>query len=51
MRFLAPPHQWFLKLTFLKTELWVYGGHGSEAAEKALLVGRMLDESAMSMLL
>jgi hypothetical protein len=28
-----------------------YGGHGSEAAEKALLVGRMLDESAMSMLL
>jgi hypothetical protein len=24
MRFLAPPHQWFLKLTFLKTELWVY---------------------------
>jgi hypothetical protein len=24
MRFLAPPHQWFLKLTFIKTELWVY---------------------------
>jgi hypothetical protein len=24
MRFLAPPHQWFLKSTFLKTELWVY---------------------------
>jgi hypothetical protein len=24
MRFLAPPHQWFLKLAFLKTELWVY---------------------------
>jgi hypothetical protein len=24
MRFLAPPHQWFLKLTFLKIELWVY---------------------------
>jgi hypothetical protein len=24
MRFLAPPHQWLLKLTFLKTELWVY---------------------------
>jgi hypothetical protein len=23
MRFLAPPHQWFLKLAFLKTELWV----------------------------
>ena len=27
-----------------------YGGHGSEAAEKALLIGRMLDESAMAML-
>ena len=27
-----------------------YGGQGSEAAEKALLVGRMLDESAMLML-
>jgi hypothetical protein len=24
MRLLAPPHQWFLKLTFLKIELWVY---------------------------
>jgi hypothetical protein len=24
MRFLAPPHQWFLKLAFLKIELWVY---------------------------
>jgi hypothetical protein len=23
MRFLAPPHLWFLKLTLLKTELWV----------------------------
>jgi hypothetical protein len=23
MRFLAPPHQWLLKLTLLKTELWV----------------------------
>jgi hypothetical protein len=27
MRFLAPPHQWFLKLTFLKIELWVYGSY------------------------
>jgi hypothetical protein len=25
MRFLAPPHQWFLQLAFLKIELWVYG--------------------------
>jgi hypothetical protein len=25
MRFLVPPRQWFLKLTLLKTELWVYG--------------------------
>jgi hypothetical protein len=25
LRFLAPPHHWFLKLTFLKIELWVYG--------------------------
>jgi hypothetical protein len=24
MCFLAPLHQWFLKLTLLKTELWVY---------------------------
>jgi hypothetical protein len=24
MRFLDPPHQWFLKLSFLKIELWVY---------------------------
>jgi hypothetical protein len=23
LRFLAPPHQWFLKLAFLKIELWV----------------------------
>jgi hypothetical protein len=27
-----------------------YGGHGSEAAAKALLVGRMLDESAIKMI-
>jgi hypothetical protein len=27
MRFLAPPHQCFLKLTFLKIELWVYLRH------------------------
>jgi hypothetical protein len=27
MRFLAPPHQWFLKLTLLKIELWVYALH------------------------
>jgi hypothetical protein len=25
MRFLAPPRRWFLKLAFLKTEIWVYG--------------------------
>jgi hypothetical protein len=24
MRFLAPPHQWFLKLALLKIELWVW---------------------------
>jgi hypothetical protein len=24
LRFLAPPHQWFLKLSFLNIELWVY---------------------------
>jgi hypothetical protein len=30
MRFLAPPHQRFLKLTLLKTELWVYSADKSK---------------------
>jgi hypothetical protein len=34
MRFLAPPHQWFLKLAFLKIELWVYGDSESFACER-----------------
>jgi hypothetical protein len=37
MRFLALPHQRFLKLAFLKTELWVYvAGEGGGAYAPAI---------------
>jgi hypothetical protein len=52
MRFLAPPHQWFLKLTPLKPELWVYwqltGAHTQQARAPEGPVQGLLNAAAAS---